>query len=193
MVFTAIQNTLFFTDAVKMGLSVRTRQALVNEGISMADDLHEWEDDEWDQFASNYKQQTQIVDPNNANLLINQSPFLVPVKYLKRLKEASRIAHFYKAVGRPLSQQNMRWQHVIENYAIQRKEMENMLKEDVPDVTKLTKGTTVAAWAACMRVFLSKVSSVRDQATLIYMARLDENVGALKAMKANKPHSINHG
>ena len=145
MVFTAIQNTLFFTDAVKMGLSVRTRQALVNEGISMADDLHEWEDDEWDQFASNYKQQTQIVDPNNANLLINQSPFLVPVKYLKRLKEASRIARFYKAVGRPLSQQNMRWNHVIENYAIQKNAMEKMLKEDVPDVPKLLKGSTVAA------------------------------------------------
>ena len=61
-----------------------------------------------------------------------------------------------------------------------------MLKEDVPDVPKLLKGTTVAAWAACMRFFLSKVSSVRDQATLVYAARLDENVGV-------QPHLINHG
>ena len=113
MVFTAIQNTSFFTDAVQMGLSVQTRQALVNEGISVADDLHEWEDDEWDQFAYNCKQPPQIFDPNNANLFINQSPFLVPVKYLKRLKEASRIARFYKAVGLSLSQHHIRWQHVI--------------------------------------------------------------------------------
>ena len=111
----------------------------------MADDLHEWEDDKWDQFASNFKRPPHIFDPNNANLLINQPPFLVTVKYLKRLKEASRIARFYKAVGRPLSQQNMRWQHVIKKYAIQRKAMEKMLKEDVTDVPKLLKGTTVAA------------------------------------------------
>ena len=114
MVFTAIQNKSFFTDAVQMGLSVQTRQALVNEWISMADDLHEWEDDEWDQFSSNCKWPPQIVDPNNSNLLINQAPFLVPIKYLKILKEASRIARFYKAFGRPLSQQKMRWQHVTE-------------------------------------------------------------------------------
>ena len=101
--FTAIQNTSFFTDAVQMGLSVRTRQALVDEGISVADDLHEWEDDEWDQFASNCKRPPQIVDPNNDNMLINQAPFLVPVKSLKRFKESSRIAHFNKAVVRPLS------------------------------------------------------------------------------------------
>ena len=119
MVFTAIQNTSFFTDAVQMGPSLRTRQALVNEGISVADDLHEWEDEEWDQFASNCNQPPQIFDPNNDNLLINQAPFLVPVEYLNILKEASRIARFCEVVGRPLSQQHMRWQHVIENCAIQ--------------------------------------------------------------------------
>ena len=74
MVFTIIQNTSFFTDAFQMGFSVRTRQTLVNEGISVADDLHEWEDEEWDQFASNCKQPPQIFDPNNAKLLINQAP-----------------------------------------------------------------------------------------------------------------------
>ena len=49
-----------------------------------------------------------------------------------------------------------------------------MLKEDVPDVTKLLTGNTFTSWAACMRVFLSKFLSVRDQATLVYVARLDE-------------------
>ena len=73
----------------------------------------------------------------------------------------------------------MRWNHVIDNYAVQKNAMEKMLKEDVTDVPKLLKGTTVAAWSACMRVFLSKVSSVSDQATLVYVAILDENVGVL--------------
>ena len=44
-----------------------------------------------------------------------------------------------------------------------------------------------------MRVFLSKVSSVRDQATLVYVARFDENVGVLEAMEDNQLYLINHG
>ena len=71
--------------------------------------------------------------------------------------------------------------------------MGRVLKEDVPDVPKILMGNTVAAWAACMRVFFSKVSCVRDQATLVYVARLDEKVGVLEGMEANQPHSINHG
>ena len=76
-------------------------------------------------LQSNCKRPPQkIVDPNNANPVDQSSPpFLVPVKSLKRLKDTSRIARFFTGPldGSPLSQQNMRWQHVIESYVIQKK------------------------------------------------------------------------
>ena len=71
MVFTDTQITDFFTEANQMGISARTNQALEDEGISTVADLHEWEDDEWDKFTHNCKLPPQIVDPNNAQALIN--------------------------------------------------------------------------------------------------------------------------
>ena len=85
MVFTDTQITAFFAEATQMGLSARTRQALEDEVISRVADLHEWKEDEWDQFNQNCKRPPQIVNPKNAQDLINQPTFEVLVKSLKRL------------------------------------------------------------------------------------------------------------
>ena len=82
---------------------------LEDEGIPTVADLHEWEGDEWGQFTQNFKRLPQIVDPNNAQDLINLPSLKVTVKYLKRLKEVSRIARFYDDFGCDLLQPNIRW------------------------------------------------------------------------------------
>ena len=92
-----------------MGISVRTRLAIENEVITTVAEFHEWEDDEWDQLTQNCKCLPKIVDPNNAEALINQPAFKVTVKSLKCLKEAPRISCFYDDVGRDLLQPNTRW------------------------------------------------------------------------------------
>ena len=51
MMFNYTQITAFFTEANQMGLSARIHQVQYNEGISTLANLHEWEDDEWDQFT----------------------------------------------------------------------------------------------------------------------------------------------
>ena len=80
MVFTSTKINVFFTEATHMGLSACTRQALDDEGISAVTELHEWEDDEWDQFTQNCKRRSQIFDPTNDQDLINQHALKVPVK-----------------------------------------------------------------------------------------------------------------
>ena len=123
MVFTATQITAFFTETTQMGLSARTRQVLEDEVILTVANLHECQDDEWYQFTHNCKRPPQVAYPNNAQALINQPVFKVTVKYLKRLEEVSCIARFYENVGRDISQPNMRWNQVINNFIIQRKSM----------------------------------------------------------------------
>ena len=88
----------------------------------------------------------QIVDSKNDESLINQPTFKVIVKYLKRLKEASRIDRFYVNAGRDLLHPNMRCNQVTNIFIIQCKVMEKKAEVDVPDVTKLQKGTMVASW-----------------------------------------------
>ena len=85
MVSTATQITAFFAEDTQMGISARTRQALEYEGISTVSDLVEWYDNEWNQFTHNCKCPPQIFDPNNAQALINQPAFKVPMKSLNRL------------------------------------------------------------------------------------------------------------
>ena len=105
MVPTILQNTEFFTKAAQMGLTAPTRAQLVVEGVANADDLSDCEDDDWDQFSSSCRRPGQILEANNN--LINQAPFILPVRSLKRLKETSNIACNYKNSGRSLTPANM--------------------------------------------------------------------------------------
>ena len=57
-----LQNTEFFTKAAQMGLTDLTRAQLVVEGVTNADDLSDWEDDDRDQFSSSCRRPGQILD-----------------------------------------------------------------------------------------------------------------------------------
>ena len=59
---------------------------------------------------------------------------------------------------------------------IQCKATKQKAKDDVPDVPKLQKGTTVASWADSMRVFFYKVLSAQGISTMAYVTRKEEQV-----------------
>ena len=124
MVYTAAQQTAFFTSAAQMGLSDRTRDQLVIEGITDVADLSEWTDDRWDDFTTNCRRPGQIPDPANAANLIHQQPFVVPVRSLKRLKIASKMVRYYEQTDRALSAANMQWTTVILNFDMQDLDLE---------------------------------------------------------------------
>ena len=67
-------------------------------------------------------------------------------------------------------------------------------KDDVPDVPKLQKGTTVASWADSMIVFLSKFSSDRGIATMEYVTIKEAQVPIVDpALTPDQPHLLDHG
>ena len=96
-----------------MGLTANTRAQLVIEGIGTTEDLSNWEDDDWDQFALSCRRPGRILDMNGN--LVNQAPFHLPLRSLKRLKEASNITRFYDDSRRPLTAMNLRYP-VIDNF-----------------------------------------------------------------------------
>ena len=123
MAITVNQITSFFEDADQMGLEARTRTSSLNvEGITTIDDLGEWDDDDWDQWASNCKRPGSTRDPNNAALLIATVPYTLSVKSLKRLKLASKLVRYYESVSIVLTANNIRWV-VMKNFAIQKEAM----------------------------------------------------------------------
>ena len=66
MVLTAAQTRTFFENDQLIGLSHRTKDHLISEGISSVEDLGEWDDDDWDAFAASCRKPEQIEDPANA-------------------------------------------------------------------------------------------------------------------------------
>ena len=58
-----------------MALKNRIRvNSLVAEGIVTVDELKEWDDDDCNQWSSNYKKPDMIAGPNNPALLIAVAP-----------------------------------------------------------------------------------------------------------------------
>ena len=63
MVLTGGQITAFFEYADQVGLTNRTRlSSLDPKAIAFIDDIAEWDDDDWDQWASNCKRPDKMQD-----------------------------------------------------------------------------------------------------------------------------------
>ena len=161
MVLTADQQFSFFEDADQMSLKHRTRvYSLDVEGIENVDDLADWDDEDWDQWASNCKKPDRIQDPNNAANLIAQVPFPLSIKSLKRLKIASKLIRYYKLVSVPLTVIKIKWT-LMDNFEIQRKSMVGKANQTKPDIPNFSKNSTIAKWDDSIRVYASQVYIAR--------------------------------
>ena len=77
---------------------------------------------------------------------------------------------------------------------IQRKAVEQRAKDDVPDIPKLQKGTTVLSWADSMIFFFSKVPSALGIATMSYVTIKESQVLIVAPVLAPyQPHLLEHG
>ena len=95
MVLTGAQVTAFFEDPDQCGLENRTRVLSLDvEGISTIDNLVEWEEGDWDQWARNCKHPDKTQDPTNPGQLIDTVPYPLSVKSLKRLNIASKLVRY---------------------------------------------------------------------------------------------------
>ena len=87
----------------------------------------------------------------------------------------------------------MRYQ-VISNFQAQRKAIEARLKESTPDVTILTKGSTVPQWADSFHVFLSKCSIAQGSDKMSYVSRTVKSVASSDPLlHANQLQYDEHG
>ena len=153
-----------------MGLYNRTGTiSLIFGDIAAVDDLTDWDDNDWDQWKSNCKEPDRVQAPNNAANLIVQVPFKLSVKYLKRLKIASKLIRYYESVSIVISAANILWV-VMNKFNIQRKYMVEKSKQTKPDVPKLVRKTAVAKWNDSIKVHAAQVFGAR-KATLEYLIR----------------------
>ena len=104
----ASQNTAFFTAAGQMGLSNAAFNALNAEGINLVSDLDEFNKEDLEQIAKNIR----------APAAGGVAAVVLGAKSLKRLIVACDLVRFYNMVGRPLTAANVKWTHVMKNFAL---------------------------------------------------------------------------
>ena len=80
------------------------RVAIQNEGLSVIEDLLEFDDDGIKILCSSVRKPGGlVVDPNDPNCQITNSGFNIPAICEKRLKWAAFSAKVYHMIGRPIS------------------------------------------------------------------------------------------
>ena len=191
MSFTVAQTTAFFESAGQIGLSNRTRVQLQTEGVTTVEDLGEFTDDDWDTIPSNMKKPPRIADPANPGQMIDQEPFVLGARSLKRLKVAAQAVRYYEQVDRALIAGSMHWD-TLKNFDIHWKAIVEKKDKDAPTVPKINNNTLIHKWADSFNIFLRKVVGARNTPLSYVIRENDAAAAAPPALAVNQPHSTEH-
>jgi hypothetical protein len=145
---TVAQTATFFNDGGQMGIPLTTVAALQGEGISLVDDLGDFDKETIEQIAANLRRPAgRVPDPNAAVAAaggtIPTPPFVFGAKSQQRLITATKLVRYYTTVGRGLTAGNLQWTPVMKNFADQWKAMEDKKNGDEPEVPKITKALPI--------------------------------------------------
>ena len=185
MVFTDVETTAFFEDANQMAIPAGTRPGLNMDGVVSVDDLEDFTEDDLNQVAQNLRKPAGLmVDPNNRNRRIPQTPYVFGAKSLKRLKVAAIAASYYKIISRELTPANMHYENCLVDFYEQ---WENLLKKGdttEPDTPRITRTLPIIKWTESFEEFLHQVLGVQS-VPLSYVIREQSAVNPAPPPLAN--------
>ena len=131
MATTGAQTTLFFKANNQMVILRPTLAQLRNEGITMIDDLGEFDKDTLQQIADNLRRPGgRVPDPNYVSPdpmpvpapvvpTVPTPPFIFGAKSQKLLQVACELVRFYDMIGRPLTAANIQCNTQMKNFGDQ--------------------------------------------------------------------------
>ena len=197
MAITATQTTAFFENPDQMGIPHATVIQLQVEGITVIQDLADFDKDTLQQLADNLRKPAGCIpDPNPAaaaGVTIPTPSFVFGVKSQHCISVACEIVCYYNAVGHDITAANMQWTQVIKNFEDQWKALKGCKEDDEPDVPKISKSLPIIKWTEAFQDFLHRVIGVR-MIPLAYVTRAVVEVPAVvPALENNWPHSEEHG
>ena len=155
----------FFKGPHGMAIPDATLPALANEGITTVFDLSEFDSDDIEAIASNFRKARPAI--------------IFGAKSLKRLKIACAIVQYYETLGRPLSVATlptmMGWP-ILKDFGEQHSALAKLKDGDKPSTPKITKSLTIMKWTEAFTHHLHVQIGTRG-IPLSYIIRDDENPG----------------
>jgi hypothetical protein len=146
MPLTAAQTTAFFEQDAQMGIPNETVVQLQQEGITMVDDLMDFDKDTMEQIAANLQRPAGRIPDSNPGAApgatIPTPSFVFGAKSQKRLITASALLRcYYDTVGRNTTVANLQWTPVMKNFEIQWKALEDKKRTEEAGPEERTKTT----------------------------------------------------
>lgn len=147
-----------------MGIPASTQERLAtHENIVSVESLIDYNKDAFSDIASNLRKPGGTMpDPNDPNLRVPQTPFVISAMSLQKLQVASVATSYYKMIGRELTHVNMHYTNVLKDFHMQWKALEERKKEDEPKVPIVTKGLQITKWTDTFNDFCWKVIGARN-------------------------------
>lgn len=176
----------FWLNEDQMALTPAERTSLRSEGLGIIGDFVDFKDDELTQAFKNMRISIAPVAGVNAVLdeegaivskAIPNIPGKVPValstKCMKRLKIASKAYNYYYSIGRVRRFGNMHFTQTLKGFWTEYEAISKLMKEDKPDVPKVTKNTTPLRWIESFKDCCYRTYGVRE-CPLLYVIRENE-------------------
>ena len=127
-------------------------------------DIGEFYKDTFDQIAANLRRLTdRIPDPNPtaaAGSTIPTPPFVFGAKSQNILIVAAKLINYYETVGQSLTEANIQWTNLVKNFDDQKKALEDKVKDNKPDVPKISKALPVIKWTEAFKDYLHQIIGV---------------------------------
>ena len=123
----------FFQDTNQLGIPATTFNQLANKGINNENDLVDFDETSIKQIAKKLQR-----PPGGAK------PFVFGSKSQDRLSQACNLMCYYNSTGREPTAANLCWTHIMRNFSISWKALENQKKTgDDPEVPKITRALPI--------------------------------------------------
>ena len=190
MVITGAKTMLFFEANYHMAIPPPTLAQLRNEGITMINDLGEFDKDKLQQITNNLRgpggrvPEPNYVPPNPMPVLspvvltVPTPPFIFGAKIQKRLQVACEIVRFFDTIGQPLMLTNVEWNTQMKKFGEQWKALKTRKEDDKAETPNISKDLLTIKWVATFRDHLCRCIGVRN-IPLTYVVRPDVVVAAL--------------
>lgn len=194
MVFTANQNTLFFTSNAQIALTNEQRIALRREGLVSVQDLLDFQKEDLKVAFRNVRTgipgspatpavaaipavvadgvviQAEVPATPGTAAIPTVLPVPIPARSTSRLLIASVAYHYYRDTGRTITPVNMHFTNVLRDFNIEWQALETMADNEAPSLPLLSKNNPPLKWCESFKQYLYSKFGVR-KVPLLYVIR----------------------
>ena len=194
MGFTDATSINFFESGTGMAIPTKTRLQLAVEGITLVEDLAEFEEETLREVAANLRKPSgRIQDPNDASSMITTPTYQLGAKSLMKLIVAADAVRYYNTISRDITSDNMEYTTCLTIFKEDWKALKDRKKDETATLPKVSKNFSVVRWSEAFKDFLSRTVGRRN-IPLSYVVRDNESVtNPAPPLLEDKPYSQEHG